>query len=145
VFRARGYFFGAVFAVLLAAATVAIQVLLQNGTAWQRRDQDIALIRSDGNPDRGRMLILQTGCGGCHEISGIPGARGAIGPPLNTVASRLMIGGVIANTPANLMRWIENPRAVNPSTAMPQLGLTPDQSRDIVAFLYANASQTRPN
>jgi cytochrome c1 len=35
------------------------------------------------------------------------------------------------------MQWIEHPRAINPQTAMPELGVTPAQARDIAAYLYS--------
>jgi cytochrome c1 len=35
-----------------------------------------------------------------------------------------------------MMKWIVDPQAVSPGTAMPRLGVTPADSRDITAFLY---------
>ncbi|MGG5819221.1 c-type cytochrome [Falsiroseomonas sp. HW251] len=46
------------------------------------------------------------------------------------------LAGTAANTPDNLRRWIEDPRALDPRTAMPPTGTTGADSRDIVAFLY---------
>jgi cytochrome c1 len=40
------------------------------------------------------------------------------------------------NTPGNLIRWIRNPRSVEPGTAMPALGLSEREARDIAAYLY---------
>ncbi|MGH7618742.1 MAG: c-type cytochrome, partial [Gemmatimonadaceae bacterium] len=62
--------------------------------------------------------------------------RGEVGPPLDGVARRAIIGGVLPNTPDNMMRWIEDPPAVAPNTAMPNLGVAPQSARDIVAYLY---------
>lgn len=89
-----------------------------------------------GNPQRGRELIVHYGCGSCHTIPGIYTARGLVGPPLYFWSRRTMIAGEMPNTPANLMRWIENPPALEPNTAMPDLGVTPPQARDIAAYLY---------
>lgn len=47
-----------------------------------------------------------------------------------------MIAGELPNSPDNLIRWIENPTAVEPKTAMPNLGVTSDQAHDIAAYLY---------
>ena len=47
-----------------------------------------------------------------------------------------MIAGVLPNTPANLVRWIQEPQAVTRATPMPNMGLTDQQSRDIAAYLY---------
>jgi cytochrome c1 len=52
------------------------------------------------------------------------------------IAGRTIIAGRLENKPANLRRWIEHPQAVSPGTAMPDLGVTPADSRDIAAFLY---------
>lgn len=89
-----------------------------------------------GDPKRGKQTIEAMGCGACHAISGIPGAHGAVGPPLAGVASRSIIGGVLPNTPENMMAWIEDPPSLAPRTAMPNLGVTPQAARDIVSYLY---------
>ena len=89
-----------------------------------------------GDPDRGVELIGRYGCGGCHTIPGMRGANAAVGPPLNRIASRTYLAGQIQNTPANMVRWIQHPRAVEAHTAMPEMGVTDGDARDIVAFLY---------
>lgn len=93
-------------------------------------------VSSIGNPTRGKELIVGYGCGGCHLIPGVHAARGMVGPPLLHFSQRTMIAGELPNTPANLVRWIENPKAVEPHTAMPDLGLTEDQAYDVAAYLY---------
>jgi cytochrome c1 len=35
-----------------------------------------------------------------------------------------------------MIRWIENPRAVDSLTAMPNVGVTPSDARHIAAYLY---------
>ena len=89
-----------------------------------------------GNIERGRSLMVHYGCASCHEISGVPEARGKIGPPLDGIAERMYIGGVLENTPENLFRWIRNPQEASPRTAMPPTGTSDEDTRDIVAFLY---------
>ena len=90
----------------------------------------------DGSPHRGRELIVHYSCGACHVIPGIYTARGLVGPPLYFWSRRTMIAGELPNNPENLERWIENPPAIEPGTAMPNLGVTPTQARDIAAYLY---------
>jgi cytochrome c1 len=34
------------------------------------------------------------------------------------------------------VRWLVNPQAVEPATAMPNLGLSQEQAQDIAAYLY---------
>lgn len=89
-----------------------------------------------GNAQHGKELISQYGCGACHMIPGITGARGKVGPPLIYWSERTMIAGELANTPPNLTRWIQHPKQVEPNTAMPDLGLTEQQAKDIAAYLY---------
>lgn len=89
-----------------------------------------------GDVERGKQTIEAMGCGACHMIDGVTGAHGRVGPPLTGVASRSMLAGELPNTPENMMRWIEDPPAINPNTAMPNLGVKPQEARDIVAYLY---------
>lgn len=35
-----------------------------------------------------------------------------------------------------MIRWIENPSAIDPKTAMPNMGVTVRDARDIAAYLY---------
>lgn len=48
----------------------------------------------------------------------------------------MYIGGVVTNTPANMVSWIRNPRALAPKTAMPNLGVGYDDAVDIASYLY---------
>lgn len=93
-------------------------------------------IISGGNPAAGKQVIVEKGCGACHVIPGIYTARGLVGPPLFFFSRRTMIAGELPNTPDNLERWLKDPKLVEPGTAMPDLGLTDQQTRDITAYLY---------
>jgi cytochrome c len=88
-----------------------------------------------GNAARGAELIKQHGCGGCHIIPGIRLADGLVGPPLNHMGKRVYIAGLLRNTPANMIRWLRDPQGVVPCNAMPDMGLSEDQARDIAAYL----------
>jgi cytochrome c1 len=85
----------------------------------------------------GQALISQKGCGACHAIPGVPGASGTIGPSLAGVAGHTTIaGGAVPNNgPDDLKRWLLDPPALKPATAMPKLGLSDDEAAKIVAFL----------
>ncbi len=85
--------------------------------------------------DRGRAVIATYGCGKCHTIPGIRDANGVVGPPLKSVARRTYIGGNFPNTPDTLTHWIMAPQAMKRKTAMPSLGLSEPQARDVVAYL----------
>lgn len=89
-----------------------------------------------GDADRGAHLIVQADCGSCHTIPGIRSARGVVGPPLNFFSRRTYIAGELPNTPDNLVRWMQDPPAFSPKTAMPRTNLDEHQARDVAAYLY---------
>ncbi|MEV4808976.1 c-type cytochrome [Micromonospora avicenniae] len=89
-----------------------------------------------GQPDRGAALITRYGCGSCHTIPGIDRADGLVGPPLTRFGARSYIAGELVNNADNLQHWIADPQAVEPGTAMPDLGVTPIDAQDIAAYLY---------
>jgi cytochrome c len=80
-------------------------------------------------------LMIRYGCAGCHVISGVPGARGQAGPPLDDFAGRLYIAGALTSGPDNLAKWIVNPRAIDPNTAMPVTGIGEEEARVLAAYL----------
>lgn len=90
-----------------------------------------------GDPHRGAELIASYGCGSCHTVPGVTGANGLVGPPLTAFGKRSYIAGVLPNNAANLQRWIEDPQAVVPGNAMPNLGVTSIDARDIAAYLLS--------
>lgn len=89
-----------------------------------------------GRPDRGAELIAQYGCGSCHTIPGVDRAGGLVGPPLTRFGARSYIAGELPNNADNLRRWITDPQAVEPGTAMPNLGVSAIDAQDIAAYLY---------
>jgi cytochrome c1 len=104
-----------------------------------------AKVVTGGDPTRGRAAVARYGCGGCHVIPGIPGAQGRVGPPLTEFGERAYVAGRLPNAPEALVRWIRDPQAVSPGTAMPDLGVTEPHARDIAAYLYtANAGGLGP-
>jgi cytochrome c1 len=76
------------------------------------------------------------GCGSCHVIPGIAGADGTVGPPLTDFAHRGYIAGELPNNEQNLVRWIMDPRGVEPGTDMPDLNIGEPEARDIAAYLF---------
>lgn len=92
--------------------------------------------QADGaEPGRGRRLLAQFQCGSCHVIPGVEAARGTAGPPLATFGRQSYIAGTLPNDPGALARWIVDPPAVKPGTAMPALGVSPDDARHMAAYL----------
>jgi len=88
-----------------------------------------------GDAEAGRRATARYLCATCHEIPGFVAANNQVGPPLGGMASRGFIGGVLPNTPENMVRWLKDPRGVDPMSAMPALGLTEQDARDIAAFM----------
>jgi cytochrome c1 len=84
----------------------------------------------------GKQLIVTYGCGSCHIIPGVSTANGLVGPPLEHLARRVYLAGEVPNSADFLVRWIEVPQAIEPGTAMPNLGVTEGQARSIAAYLY---------
>lgn len=118
---------------LLAAALAAAAAL--SACRDPRRAEREAAALTGGDPHRGRALARSYGCGSCHAIPGVPGATGTVGPPLAGIAMRTYLAGRLENTPENLVRWVQHPRAVDPHTAMPELGVGDADARDLAAFL----------
>jgi cytochrome c2 len=89
-----------------------------------------------GDPERGRLLLRQYGCVTCHRISGVAGRQGDVGPSLDGIARRVYLAGVLPNTPENMARWILAPQAFAPRTAMPDMQVSEQYARDMVAYLH---------
>lgn len=89
-----------------------------------------------GNPVTGREALQIYGCHSCHLIPGVPGANSLVGPPLIGWAERGYIAGNLPNEPAHLVEWIRFPQTIEPGTAMPNLGVTEEDARNMAAYLY---------
>jgi cytochrome c2 len=88
------------------------------------------------DPERGRMTIVRYGCVACHAIPGIANPGSNVGPSLDKIARRAYIGGMLPNTPAEMVRWLRDPPRIDPRTAMPNMGISEAEARDIAAYLY---------
>jgi cytochrome c len=122
--------------ILLVALTLLVGF---NFAVWglHRHPKEPTWYVPGANPERGRVLIKEYGCGACHTISGVRGAVGQVGPRLDGLKSQMFVGGVLPNTPQNLVDWIQSPRQANPRTAMPDLGVGAQDARDIAGYLYS--------
>lgn len=81
-------------------------------------------------------LLRAYGCPACHVVPGMRGPQGVTGPPLTAMDRQAYVAGVAPNTPEALATFIADPQAVNPRSAMPNLGVTVDEARAIAAYLY---------
>lgn len=89
-----------------------------------------------GDPAAGRVALQAYGCHACHVIPGVTGANSLVGPPLIGWAERAYIAGRLPNEPAHLVAWIQYPQAIEPGTAMPNLGVTEEDAVNMSAYLY---------
>jgi cytochrome c2 len=120
---------------IVTRASLLLFFMLTIAGCGQHKEAEAAAM-TGGDPLLGRDVITRVGCGACHVIPGVVGANGQVGPPLNGIASRTYIGGVLTNTPDNLVQWLQDPPAHSPKTAMPKLNLSEKDARDVTAYLY---------
>jgi mono/diheme cytochrome c family protein len=99
--------------------------------------QSDSTAEDQGDPERGKVALNQYACITCHEIPGIVGAHVPVGPPLAGIGERAFIAGVLSNNRQNMVRWIRDPQRFHPGSAMPDLGVSERDARDIAAYLYA--------
>jgi cytochrome c len=122
--------------LLAACALAALLAVCAAGCGNADDEHAAAAMTGGGSPARGRAAIERYGCATCHTIPGVRGAEALVGPPLTQIASRSYIGGVLTNSPENMIRWLRDPRAVDGLTAMPNVGLSEQDARDIASYLY---------
>lgn len=118
---------------LLAWLVVGLVVL---GACGGGRQVSSPGVQVPGDPELGRAAIAAYGCTACHAVPGVPGNHSEVGPPLAGFAERRVIAGRLPNTPANAAAWVRNPQEIDPGNVMPDLGVTPEDSEDIAAYLY---------
>ena len=92
-------------------------------------------VSAEPDAKRGKRALEQFGCVACHEIPGMVGPEARLGPPLGGIASRVMLGGVLPNSFDNMVLWLRAPQSFTPHSAMPMLGVTERDARDMAAHL----------
>lgn len=90
-----------------------------------------------GDAERGKAAIKRYGCNACHAIAGLPEPSLTAAAPVTGIATRVYIAGTLPRTPDNLILWIRFPHKVKPNTAMPGLGVSAADARDIATYLYS--------
>jgi cytochrome c oxidase subunit 2 len=84
----------------------------------------------------GQKLFLMKGCVGCHSLVAYNAPKGLLGPNLANVGARTYIAaGTLPNNDENLTHWIRFPQEVKHGVLMPNLGVTEDEAKALVAFL----------
>jgi cytochrome c2 len=95
---------------------------------------------------RGKELLSQRGCVTCHQVTG----AGLASPPKNDPVVRTL--GLALDLrfarersdPDMLMRWLLDPAKVKHDAAMPNLGLSDADARDLAAFLSFGELEPAP-
>jgi mono/diheme cytochrome c family protein len=114
----------------LAAIAASAAVLLSGWPAASPAQQP-------GSIERGRALLAQYQCGSCHTIPGVAAARGDKAAPLTQWRKRSYIAGRLPNRPQVLVQWIAAPQSLVPGTAMPSMGVSPDDAQAMAAYLFS--------
>ncbi|MET0963833.1 MAG: c-type cytochrome [Noviherbaspirillum sp.] len=124
---------------LLRCAPLAFVLML--AACGEAGRADVAAM--EGDPVRGRLALSQYACQACHTIPGVTGSDVHVGPPLARFAGRRHIARGLPNTPENLARWIRDPKGVDPHTAMPMLGVSEADAKDMTAYLFLHTAGNR--
>lgn len=101
------------------------------------------------NIARGKQLVIQSGCLGCHKYRG---RGGTLGPDITYVGNKTVHNLDFHNIPAGTERTVEgwmfahfkSPQAVIPNSVMPDLGLTDEQASDLTAYMISLKRKAAP-
>ena len=116
-------------------AAVVIGAALTAGACSAEEARPAAAITAAADPENGRRLISDVGCGACHRIPGVSWPRGTVGPSLEGFADRRLVAGRSPNEPQTVAAWVRDAPAMIPETGMPPMPLTEAQARDVAAWL----------
>jgi cytochrome c2 len=125
---------------MAALATFVLFAVVLSLTAcnWFRDfDFDRGAKLTGGDPQWGRKQLGMHSCGSCHVIPGVPKADGTRGPSLAHWNGRPTFLGANPNTPENIEKWLEKPSHRKPGTTMPDMNVSPQESRDMTAYLFS--------
>ena len=127
--------------VRTATAGAVVPAQAKQDAAQRATGKDSSAARAAPDPAyaAGEKLFQAKGCVGCHSLTAVNAPKGMIGPNLANVGARSYIGaGSFKNTDETLARWIQNPQAMKKGVLMPNLGVTPEEAKSLVAFLRAH-------
>jgi cytochrome c oxidase subunit II len=87
----------------------------------------------------GEKLFQAKGCVACHSLVAHNAPKGMVGPNLANVGARAYIAaGTLKNDDANLSHWIREPQSLKRGVLMPNLGVTEEEAKSLVAYLRAH-------
>jgi cytochrome c len=123
--------------ILMALILAAGAAYVYHHTRIDLEQKQAAIAATGGDPSRAPAFIKLYGCAGCHTLPGAAEPAGQVGPDLTQMARRVYVGGVLTNTPDNLIAFIVDPRSIDPKSAMPTTGISLEEARDVAAYLYS--------
>ena len=95
-----------------------------------------------GDLGKGRQLLETKGCGSCHVMTGVaalpPSSPPAMDPREFDHAHKLAPDLRFARDRMSTLKmtaWLKDPKAVKPDSAMPKIALSPEEVKDLVAYL----------
>jgi cbb3-type cytochrome oxidase cytochrome c subunit len=118
-----------------------ISFLYKASTPYQAKVQRLPVA---GNPERGKELVGQVGCLGCHTFTGYPkqvehknrASHFDHGPDLSNVGAKTSVEW--------LFSWLKDPKSYNPTSRMPSLRLSDQEAADIAVYLSTQKALTGP-
>jgi cytochrome c oxidase subunit II len=122
--------------------------------AWLASFRDAATtertVQADPQVERGRQLMAQKGCVGCHTVDGFAatpvGSRAF--PNLTNFGLRLTVASSMLDaTPENVAAWLRDPQAIKPGNRMPTLWHADDPNAEeeiaaVTAYLLSLGRDT---
>lgn len=104
----------------------ALTAFLMTLGAGEKKDPGPAdRFQDAGAREKGAALFLAKGCAGCHRGAG--GLGGVVGPDLRNARARL--------EPRWIVRWLQNPQAIDPGSKMPNIGLKRGEAVALTAYI----------
>ena len=102
---------------------------------WEQTQLVPASTPVSDNAKKGLALFEQMSCVNCHAIKGTI-ATARVGPDLTHFATRKQLGGgIAANTPENLRRWLRDPQQVKIGVKMPNFKFTDEQVTQLADYI----------
>jgi cytochrome c2 len=112
-----------------AIGILGLVLLVASALPWETRTA------APADSDYGKLLFTAKGCADCHMHAAVATRAGAwttnIGPNLTGYQP----------DPAFVRRWLHDPRAVRPTTQMPNLNLSDSEIDALIAFLQVSAKK----
>ena len=119
----------------LQHANMLIWVIAEPRAVFERWLEEQASDAEVTEGHNGLEVFLGSSCVGCHAIRGTE-ATSTEGPDLTHLAGRETIaGGILANTRANLARFVTDPQTEKPGAAMPPTELSAGELDALLDYL----------